>query len=214
MRIALPEQMLPVLIPWPREKKVRSDEKDHYGEHSLGRVRQLSPGDLSLYIANRKMFESIYGPTVADEKELLFIIQMADAIADKSLPRLRTALERFIGPVAAEKELNHPAGFHGMQKLSFRFNVRTHGAAPIVYWSYSAQRLAFGLHCPDVSTALFLLALGKVGVGSIGRCKACAMAFIGDRASKRFCDDNCRSRYFMRQLRARGKVRKKSKSKK
>jgi hypothetical protein len=199
MRIALPEHMLPVVIPWPREKKDRS------GEYFLGGVRQLSPRDLDLYLDNRKMFESIYGPTVANEKELRFLIRMADAVANRSLPRLRNALEQFIGHAEAKKELEHPAGFHGMRELSSRFIMRTHGAAPIVYWSDSQQRLAFGLHCSDISTALFLLALERVGVGSIGHCKACSMALIGDRANKRFCGDNCRSRYFMRQLRARSK---------
>src|SRR5438552_2049437 len=104
MRIALPGQMLPVVIAWPWEK-------DRSGMDSLEGVRELNPRDLDLYITNRKKFEALYGPTTADEKELFFLLQMADAIADKSQPRLRKALEQFIGPAEAEKELQHPAGF-------------------------------------------------------------------------------------------------------
>jgi hypothetical protein len=45
-----------------------------------------------------------------------------------------------------------------------RFNFRANNAAPVVYWSDKEQRMAFGLFCRDISTALFLLAIEKVGV--------------------------------------------------
>lgn len=95
-----------------------------------------------------------------------------------------------------------------------RFNFRANNAAPVVYWSDKEQRMAFGLFCRDISTALFLLAIEKVGVGSMGHCRGCGGVLIADRTNKQFCDSNCRSRYFMRQLRERQKrVQKKGKAK-
>jgi hypothetical protein len=75
--------------------------------------------------------------------------------------------------------------------------------------------MAFGLFARDMSTALFLLAIQKVGVSSMGYCKGCYKVLIADRANKAFCDSNCRSRYFMRQLRERRKrAQKKGKARK
>jgi len=191
------------------------------GVHARG-VRQLDPRDLDLCVTNKKKFEAIYGKTDADERELLFVIQLADSLAAKSLPKLRSALNRFVGADEANKTLHHspesnrlrpPARF--FEDLSTRFNMRASKAAPIVYWSDKERRLAFGLFCRDISTALFLLAIEKVGLSSMGHCKGCQGVLIADRANKRFCDDNCRSRYFMRQLRARQKkAHKKGKAKK
>jgi len=207
LRIALPEQMLPVVIEWPTESKDRS------GVGLFG-VSELGPRELGLYMANKKKFEETYGATTADEKELLYLLRMSDAIADKSLPRLKKALERFIGKAEAEKEFNHPAGFHAIYKLCFRFNTKLHSAHPIVYWSDRERRPVFALHCPDTATALYLLALRSAGMNSMGRCKACLGILIRDRANKQFCDGKCRSRYFMRQLRERQKkARKKGKAK-
>ena len=209
LRIALPEQMLPVVIEWP------ADNKDRSGEAIFG-VRELGPRELDLYIGNKKRFEEIYGATTADEKELLYLLRISDAIADKSLPRLRKALEQFMGPAEAEKQLHHPSGFHAIHKLCFRFNMNLARGrvAPIVYWSDSAQRPVFALYCPDTAAALFLLALARVGVNSMGSCKACLGVLIGERPNKQFCDGKCRSRYFMRQFRDRQKkLRKKGKAK-
>lgn len=197
-----------MLISWS-EKKARS------GAWFMGDLRKLAPCDLDLYIANPQKFEALYGRAVAeaaaDRKELLFVIQLADALAAKSLPKVRQALNRWIGPAEADKEFHWPPGSNKIKRpamfiesLGTRFNLRTQ-AKPIVYWSDKEQRLAFGLFCPDISTALFLLAIEKVGVGSIGRCKCCQGVLIADRANKFFCDGKCRSRYFMRQLRDRQK---------
>lgn len=210
VRIALPAQMLPVLIDCPPESKDRS------GAYVGGNLRQLDPRDLDLYLTNRKKFEAMHGATDADEKELLFVIQLADALAVKSLRRVRAVITRWIGPLEADKELHWPPGSNTLRRpsrfiesLITRFNLRAGNAAPIVYWSDREKRMAFGLFCRDRSTALFLLAIEKVGVTSMGRCKGCHGVLIADRANKEFCDSNCRSRYFMRQLRERQKKAKK-----
>lgn len=91
---------MPVVIAWPREKKDRS------GVHMLGGLRQLHPRDLGLYLTSKKKFEAIYGPTDADEKELLFVIQLADALAAKSLPRVKKVLIQWIGPTEADKAMH------------------------------------------------------------------------------------------------------------
>ena len=207
MRIALPEQMLPVVVDWPNDKKERSGV-------AIWGVRQLEPRDLDLYIANKKKFEEIYGPTPADGSELLFLLKLSDAIADKSLPRLKKALEGFIGKDEAGKELHHPAGFHAIYKLCFRFNVGMKSAHPVVYWSDSERRPVLALYCPDAATALYLLALRRAGMNSMGCCKACQGILIRDRANKEFCDGKCRSRYFMRQLRERQKKTRKKRARK
>ncbi|GEM_PF-3112918 len=205
LKIALPGQMLPVLIAWPTERKDRS------GAYMLGGLRQLDPRDLDLYVTNKKAFEARYGPTDADSRELLFVIQMADALAARNLPKLKNVMNRFLGADEAKKKLHLPESdrlrppVRFFEDLSTRFNFRASNAAPLVYWSDKEQRLAFGLFCRDISTALFLLAIEKVGVSSMGHCKGCHGVLIADRANKKFCNSNCRSRYFMRQLRERQK---------
>ena len=209
MKIGFPERMLPVLIRWPEERKDRSGKLPYVG---LG-VRQLNPRDLDLYLTKKKKFEEMYGQTDADAKELLFILRLADAIADRSLPRVRGALERFLGPEDAKKELHHPAGFNALRELSLRLDGRMIGALPTVYWSDEAGSLMFGLYCNDISPALYLLAVEKVGVGLMGQCRGCRGVLLKERANKQFCDDNCRSRYNMQRLRERRKQAAKSKPK-
>jgi hypothetical protein len=212
LKIALPGQMLPVLIDWPLKSKDRS------GAYIRGDLRQLDPRDLDLYLAKKKTFEAMYGPTDADATELLFVIQLADALAAKSLPRVKAALTRWIGPIEADKALHWPPGSSTLRRplrfieaLITRLNIRASNAAPVVYWSDKEQRMAFGHYCRDIPTALFLLAIEKVGVSSMGHCRGCGGVLIADRANKQFCDSNCRSRHFMRLMRERQKARKASK---
>lgn len=202
---------MPVLISWTG-KKARS------GAGWMGDLRQLDPHDLDLYIAKPHKFEALYGRTgaeeTADRKELFFVIQLADALAAKSLRKVRQALNGWIGPDETDKEMHWPPGSNKpkppvlfFKSLMFRLNVRivNGGATPTVYWSDKDRRLALGLFCRDMSAALFLLAIKKIGVSSMGHCKGCQGVLIADRANKVFCDSKCRSRYFMRQLRDRQK---------
>ena len=208
VRIALPEPMPPVLIMWP-DKGGRSG-----GHDQLGAVRRLDPRDLDLYLTKREKFEKLYEPTPADEtKELMFIIRLADAIDARSLPKLKRALRQFIGETETEKALQHPMGFSAIRKLSMMFNKRLMYAHPTIYWSDADQRLLFALLCPDIETALYVLALQKVGIGAMGECQGCSGPLIRDRPNKHFCDNNCRARHYMRQLRARQAAQKAKRAK-
>jgi hypothetical protein len=71
-----------------------------------GRTAPASSARLGALLTSKKKFEAIYGPTDADEKELLFVIQLADALAAKSLPRVKKVLIQWIGPTEADKAMH------------------------------------------------------------------------------------------------------------
>jgi hypothetical protein len=199
--------LLPVVISWPRESKDRS------GENSLGwGVRQLHPSDFALALdpRSRKKFQARYGEALDAqvEKELLFVIQLSDAVSKRSLKRLKVAIGNFCGQENVSDELR---GFRGTRELAQRLSIRTATASPTVWWSDSAKRLVFGLACPDIKTAMFVLALGRIELGSIGTCEHCHGPLLSARASKRFCSHNCRSAHHMRARRAREQSKRRAK---
>jgi hypothetical protein len=238
----------PVLISW-------EDRKSRSGENCLGwGVKQLHPSDLALAISDnprhRKVFERSFGEVVNEKvvKELQFVIRLSAALENRSLKRLRYAIDEFARnsnmPGSTGQEVNagmddrvarnlhnkkalaegrkmvrrarevqlatepHGAnvgkiiarelkGFRGMRELSQRLSIRIAKAAPSVWYSDSAKRLSFGLACPDVQTALFVLAMGRIELGSIGSCERCHNPLLAQRGNKRFCSHNCRSAFHM-----------------
>jgi hypothetical protein len=94
------------VVPWFGEASQRS------GEHTFGAVRQLDPTDLELFLDDRKKFEGIHGATTLDEidrSEPRFIIDLARAIAKRSLRGLQRALRSLYGPVWAGMHLRSQA---------------------------------------------------------------------------------------------------------
>jgi hypothetical protein len=57
-----------------------------------------------------------------------------------------------------------------------------------------------GFYCPDVSTALYMLAwLHYVESGKgLGICLNCGKSFKPQRSTRRFCSDRCRYEYFVK----------------
>jgi hypothetical protein len=197
----------PVVISWEGDSKQRS------GENCLGwAVRQLHRSDLALALdpRSKKKFEARYGEAIDADvaKELWFVIQLSDAVAKRSLKRLKVAIGKFCGQKNVSDELR---GFRGTRELAQRLSIRTATACPTVWWSDSAKRLVFGLACPDIKTAMFVLALGRIELGSIGTCEHCHGPLLATRTNKRFCSHNCRSGYHMRARRAREQSKRRAK---
>jgi hypothetical protein len=223
-RIALPEQMLPVLISWPSEDKERSGELalGLHGQPSGFRgLRQLNDRDIALFIQNRQKFEERYrkaieetGPIAPDaEADLRYVINLAEAVAARSLKRLRNALAIWGRKSVDQKLQSFSREWGAIDSLAQRFNFRICKAHPCIWRSDETRRMVFGFYCPDIPTALHLLALEKAGgLGAISACKRCHRPVIGFRKHKEFCNDSCRAAYHVEQKRAGERTKKALKS--
>jgi hypothetical protein len=192
-RLAMPEQVLPILIPWGEEGRT--------GEFTFGNVRRLGPSDLELYLNSRRLFETKFGKVdQSTGEELRFLLELAQAISQRSASKLKTAVVRAFGD---EKQM---AAFRALplMSLSAKFNWPLRNSHAVVWWSDIAKRLLLGIWCSDVNTALFMLAVAKVGyLSDLGICKRCRELFTRLRPAKQYCSANCQSAAGMSRLRKR-----------
>lgn len=199
-RIAIPEQLLPVLI--------TAEGKDKTGEISWGiGVRRIVRADLDLFFRNRKQFEIKFGKygrlDEQKRKRLRFAVELANAIAARNLPQLKKALVLLYGDKIGKSSL--PLyGQQPLRSLVDSFNPVLTDTRLCIWWSSMAQRLLWGVHCHSIEAALYVLALSEVGdIGAIGRCKRCKELFFRVRPRKKYCSDRCQAAEGMRRKRER-----------
>ena len=167
----------------------------------------------------RKDFEQLYGKVNQEQAETLaWLLSFADAIKGRSITKLRDAVAAYAKTFrSADKRRSVLRSLPiyktlPLKELSASFNLRLHECRLVVWWSDIARRLTVGLYCEDATTALFALALSRLGeAGSLGICKRCRKFFVRRKPSKRFCSSNCQSADAM--ARYRNRERRKSKKK-
>ena len=204
-RIAMPEQVLPVLI--------SAEGKDKTGETSWNQgVRRVTRADLDLCFRNRRQFEAKYGPNSVDDyhrKKIRFALELGEAIASRSVPKLEKALTRLEGEKGGRAALPWYREIP-LRHLADAFNPALASTNLCVWWSSVANRLVWGVRCRSIEEALFVLALSEVGdIGAIGKCKRCKELFFRVRPSKKYCSDRCQAADGMRRKRNRERQRSK-----
>ncbi len=203
-RIASPDRPLPVLIPW-------DDQRTKSGECTFGLLRRLTNQDLSFYLSSRNAFQKRFGEVEKGHPERLgFTLELADAIAGRSIPKLRKAVRHAFGDERALAEFKAQP----LMNLAAYFNMPLFQKTRlIVWWSDLARRLVVGIFCQDVTTALYMLALVHVGeIGSLGTCKRCHELFFRIKPTKLYCSDRCQSADAMARMRRRNKRRSRKKA--
>jgi hypothetical protein len=171
-------------------------------------VRRVTRADLDLCFRNRRQFEAKYGQNSVDtyhKKRIRFAMELGEAIASRSVPKLEKALVRMWGsrigkgsvPLYREQPL---------RLLADEFNPSLASTSLCVWWSSVAHRLVWGVRCKTIEEALFVLALSAVGdIGAIGKCKRCKELFFRVRPNKKYCGDGCQAADGMRRKRIRDK---------
>jgi hypothetical protein len=199
VKIALPESELPALV--SAKQRFRSGIVSSFGErNNIARtpVRQMTQRDLDVYMdpATRTDFVKLYG--AVDSVDVLgLVLAIALEIRRGRFDDAQIALKAFVSKWGGDpKEMDPTIG--AAEHLNCIFNAEISAGSPIVWQPDGSPQFAFGLYCEDAGTALFLLALQRVGAGRIGRCQGCGEVMIADRTSKRFHDAKCRVRAFMR----------------
>ena len=62
----------------------------------------------------------------------------------------------------------------------------------VVWWTEVGKKLAPGLYCPDILTALYASVLSTLGTpGGLGVCQRCGEHFIRSRAKQLYHDHKC-----------------------
>jgi len=195
MKIALPESELPILVPVKPKFRAGTFTWSKNDDVVADPVRQLTQRDLDAYMdpGLRNDLVAMYLPAeYPDVKVLGLVLAIAKELRRGRFDDAQAALNAFVQGSVADPTIS------AAEHLAWILNAEISKASPIVWQPDGSSQFAFGLYCEDVGTALFLLALQRVGVGRIGRCQGCGEVMIADRTSKRFHDAKCRVRAFMR----------------
>lgn len=197
----MPEQALPVLI---NTEEGRSKN----GEIRRGQsVRRVPTADLDLCFRDRQKFEKKYGEISEFQRNRIrWAMNLGQAIAERSLPKLEKAFSLMIGVPIQMAPSRFMETDQPLRSLADLFNPVLADTHLCVWWSEIGQRLVWGVHCPSIVEALFVLALASVGdLGALGRCKRCQELFFRVRPSKKYCSDRCQAADGMRRKRNREK---------
>lgn len=209
-KVAMPERKMHVLIPW--EEKGSSGNffsavwpEEEVDKTLFGFVLVVDDRYLANYLQSRRAFEKSYGkvPEV-DAKRLRFLLELADAVSRRKPKLAVKAIKRAFGErptFAALQVWNMPLTW-----LTGIFNSALENCRLLVWYSKITRKMALGTFAKDSVTALYLLALARLGdLGAIGTCKRCNELFFRKKPSKRYCSDRCSSANAMARWRKRHK---------
>ncbi len=224
----LPGAAIPVLVSAPaRQRDGRSVfpcPKVVHGRERLvlqQRDVRIVPGQsLELFIDPRKRqdFEKEFGPVPEkDRKELLYLLGLAGAVSEckQDLQRGLSALfEAVWARSGGEPDLHFHLYAEARQTPAYALcKIMNRGIQQsqfIVWWVERERRLAPGLYCEDVSSALFALALiGRGRPGSLCVCLRCGAPFFARRGKQAYCSHRCQTAAAMMRYRANKKQREK-----
>jgi hypothetical protein len=199
-RIAMPARAaLPVLV--------SAKGKDRSGEDGWGHaVSRVTRNDLGLCFRDRRKFVIKFGPIDdLQRKRVRFAVDLGQAIAERSLPKLKEALVQFEGKRFGESSLPWFREIP-LRHLAGHFTPALDGTHLCVWWSDLARRLVLGVRCQSIHEALFVLTLFEIGdIGTLGTCQRCKELFFRLRPSKKYCGDRCQAADGMRRKRIREK---------
>jgi hypothetical protein len=218
-QVALPEQVLPVLVPVNKSQMAygrragTTEAADGYffGDGAERVLVRLVDEDLRTLTAlltdpgKRLAFEAKYGLQIFDGtlKSAFFCLMLAEGQDPKRVLEFYrgsqpSGLFREGGPVAQVIQ-QHP-----LEVAVQTLNRGLDEARPVVWRSFAKKTASLGLFCPDAYTVLFALALRGMGLpGGLGACQRCGKPFPRSRRTQRYCSHRCQLAASMRRFRER-----------
>jgi hypothetical protein len=188
---------MPVLIACPSGG--RDGFTDLKGPSSLS-VRRVPSEALHAFLDPKRRvgFESRYGIVPKRERErLLYMLGLADAINQRDGQALRHAVESFVPDSGWLKPVWEEIARSPLGELRKELNSMISDTRFVVWWAEPERKLATGIYCGDISSALSALALSFIGQpGGLGACKRpqCHNLFIRLRSGRTqdYCGAACR----------------------
>jgi hypothetical protein len=220
---AFPDQPLPVLVPLNkgqmeyRRKAGIQESEDGYFCEDAGKMVPVRCVSETLETLNSRAgkiaFEAKYGLTIHDNtlREAFFSLMLAQAVAGQDPDRgVQEALRYYRGdsPPHALFGIDSPVN-QGIRQEPFRvllemLNAHLKQAHPVIWWSSARNKASLGLYCSDGVTALFALALARMGLpGGLGVCQRCGNPFLRSRRTQHYCSHRCQLAASMRRFRER-----------
>lgn len=215
--LAMPERSIPVLLGCDERK---ADGWLSESPATLGfitSVRAIGQTDLlqALDPKRVKSFLRKFGPVHHSEyNRLLYVLDLANATFSGNRRAIAKATEALEGTRWVVRDLLAVPPTEPLRLLQQNLNAILRRTRFVV-WCYNANGvLATGIYCEDVATALYVLALSRMGtLGGIGVCLRCRNTFIRKRVDQHFCSHRCRSAFNMRKGREKQKQRSRAKDK-
>jgi len=193
---------IPVLI---RCEEIRRDGHVRVGKHLIPvRVLPLPRLDSKF----EKEFGQVPEKSNADFLRLLLLIV---AINNREQPHLapRGYLHSYVTVTAHKTSSKIERVWERVKKdpnreLAAELNHRLRGAKPVIWWVKSEHRLAPGLYCRDIATALFAQLHTRLQTPKgLAVCLRCEKPFIRSKRIQRYCSSNCGAAARMSQMRQR-----------
>ena len=217
--LAMPERRIPVLMRSTQQKRQGVIHVLFYPPPSDGisifvpaNVRIVPITALEMFVTpwRGEEFEKAFGPVdEAWHKKLIYLFKLAEAIGGDGWELKKCIEEGLAGKHIRERALSDP-----IRELGEQFNMGIYTTVNVIWWAEHEKRFAPGLFCPDMPTALYALALTRIGEpGGLSVCLRCGKPFLRSRGTGKqsYCNYRCRSAAAMVRYRKRQVRRKKTK---
>jgi hypothetical protein len=208
----MPERSIPVLLECnPKQRDGLTALSDVSPEGKS--VRRVPQEALRVFLALQyeKDFERRFGPVpVRERRHLLYLLGLADALNRRDAKSLRRVVREYVANVEEQGLAWQEVRKSPLYELYKNLNLGIRWTRFIVWWAERERKLAPGLLCKDVATALFVLVLSTIGQpGGLGICQRpqCRKPFIRLRSApkQRYCSYKCQAAAGMTRYRKRSK---------
>jgi len=210
--LSMPERKIPVLLECsPKQRDGLTALADISPESRS--VRRVSGDALGLFLnaQSKTGFEQHFGCVPAlDRRHFIYLVGLADALNERDAKSLRRVVRGYVANVEEQGLVWDEVRKSPLYELQKNLNLGIRGTRFVVWWAERERKLAPGLLCKDVATALFVLVLSTIGqVGGLGVCQRpqCREPFIRQRSApkQRYCSDKCQAAAGMTRYRKRFK---------
>jgi hypothetical protein len=208
--LSVPERAVPVLIACAPKGRDGFTTLRDLSASSLS-VRRVPKDGLQAFLDDKRraLFENQYGAVPQRQRErLLYLLGLADAVSRRDVRAMRKAVETYVPDHEWLEPVWREIARSPLGELHSELNSGIRGTRFVVWWAERERRLAPGIYCKDVTSALFALALSTIGQpGGVGVCKRCHKPFIRLRTGPKqdYCSYKCRVAAGMVRYRARKK---------
>jgi hypothetical protein len=210
--LSMPERSIPVLLECNSKQRDGLTALSDVSPESKS-VRRVSQEMLRVFLDTQceREFERCFGPVPArDRRHLLYLLGLADALNRRDARSLRRVVREYVASDEEEGRCLQEVRKSPLHELHENLNLGIRGARFIVWWAERERKLAPGLLCKDVATALFVLVLSTIGQpGGLGICQRpqCRKPFIRLRSApkQRYCSYKCQAAAGMIRYRKRSK---------
>jgi hypothetical protein len=208
----MPERSLPVLLECNLKQRDGFTALSDVSPASRS-VRRVSQQALGVFLDTRRSseFERRFGPIPERQrKHLIYLLGLADAVNRRDARSLLRVVREYVANVEEQSQVWREIRKSPLHELHKALNLGIRNARFVVWWAERERKLAPGLLCRDVSTALSVLVLSTVGQpGGLGVCQRsqCRKPFIRLRSApkQRYCSYKCQAAAGMVRYRKRSK---------